>query len=105
MPADNRELRLLGATLITVGLSAIVKVTPSNYHFADLLKIQSGAGTLEIVNVPATLSGTGATGWGGGYAIGSAEAIAIGGPATFYLAATGATMVAGLLIGLTNANG
>ncbi len=75
----------LGATRIAVGLSAIIKV----------LKLLSG-GSLEIATPPIALSGSSATGWATGYLLGTTEAFSIGGPATFYLAASGATAVATL---------
>lgn len=96
MPQD---LYALSATLIPVGLSGLIKVNPTAYNFAGNLKILSGGGTLEIVPVPVALTGASATGWGMGYPIGSSEAISISGPAVFYLAATGGTMIATMLIG------
>lgn len=106
MAADNREIRELGATLIVVGLSALVRVTPSAYGYAELLKIAAGSGTLEIVTPiysgsSAILSGSSAVRQGTGYPIGTSEAITVGGPASFYLAATGATMTAALMVGFS----
>ncbi len=89
------KLYVLGATRIPVGLSTIVKVAPTNNQIAMSVKILSGGGTLEIVP-GATITGPG---WGTGYPIGSSEVLNIGGPATFYLAATGATMVAAMILG------
>lgn len=91
----------IGATRIVVGLSAIVKVTPGAYWYSDTLKITAAGGTLEIVPVPVALSGSSAAGWGLGYMLGGTEVYNIGGPAKFYLAATGATMIASLAIGFT----
>lgn len=106
MAADNREIRELGATLIVVGLSALVRVTPSAYGYTELLKIAAGSGTLEIVTPiysgsSAILSGSSAVRQGTGYPIGTSEAVAVGGPASFYLAATGATMTAALMVGFS----
>jgi hypothetical protein len=95
------ELSVLGATRITVGLSQVVRVMPTAYQYAEGIKIFSGGGTLEIC--PPCLSGTStSTGnWGVGYPIGASEVVNLGGPAVFYLAATGATMVATVLLGYT----
>lgn len=84
----------IGATRIIIGLSAIVKVSPISQQINGLFKILSGGGTLEVVPFPAALSGSSAAGWGLGYPVGSNEVFSVGGPAQFYLAATGATMIA-----------
>lgn len=90
----------LSATLIPVGLSAIIKVDINKtFNQAGLIKIVSGNGVLEIVPTPLALTGASAAGWNSGYPIGASESVAFNGPCTFYLAATGATMVAGVLIG------
>ncbi len=96
------ELSVLGATRITVGLSQIVRVMPGAYQYAEGIKIFSGGGTLEIC--PPALSGTStaAGNWGTGYPIGASEVVNLGGPCVFYLAATGATMVATVLLGYTS---
>jgi hypothetical protein len=96
---NNQNLGLIGASIVNVGLSAIVKISGGPYLYATNVKIYSGGGTLEIVPPVATLSGTGATGWGIGYAISANETVAFDGPATYYLAATGATMRATILLG------
>lgn len=98
--ATQSEIFLLSATLIPVGLSAIVAVRPTNYQFGVGVKIDSGGGTLEIVPPPRALSGSSAAGWGTGYKLGSSESVQASGPATFFLAATGATMLAGVVFGL-----
>ena len=57
---------------------------------------------LEIV--PVQLSGTSTAAgnaWGVGYILGTTEIFNIGGPAVFYLAATGATAVASMTLGYT----
>lgn len=101
--STQNDIILAGATLITVGLSAIVKVAPTAFSFGYNLRVRSGTGTCEIVNSPqgASLSGIGATGWGGGYALGPSEAVTFDGPATFFLAASGTTMVIQCLLGKT----
>jgi hypothetical protein len=86
----------MGATRIPVGLSAIIKVAPVSTQANAIMKIFSGGGTLEIVQVPAALTGSSAVGWGIGYPVGANEIITLGGPAHFYLAATGATMTIAL---------
>lgn len=100
--ATQNDIVSLGATLIPVGLSSIVAVRPTNYQFGETVKISSGGGTLEICPPPVALSGASALGWGLGYKLGATEAVAVGGPATFFLAATGATMIAAVLIGRTS---
>lgn len=103
MGSTQNEIMVVGATQIPVGLSAIIAVRPTAYEYGVGIKISSGGGTLEIAPTPIgySLSGTGCTGWGAGYSIGGAEAVSIQGPATFYLQATGATMIAAVLIGRT----
>lgn len=98
----QNELSVISATLINVGLSQIIRVTPTAYQYAEGLKIFAGGGTLEIV--PPALSGTStaaASGWGTGYPIGANEIVNFSGPAVIYLAATGATMTAAMYIGRT----
>lgn len=101
----QNEIGVVGATKFAVGLSQIIRVTPTAYQYAQSVKILSGGGTLEIVGVAfsgsSTAAGTSTVGWGTGYPIGAAEVVSVGGPAVFYLAATGATMVAVMLIGQT----
>lgn len=87
---------------MVIGLSAIVKINPSAYQYAENIRIYSGGGTLEIVPPPLALSGASCTGWGLGYPIGNGEAVSIDGGAVSYLAATGATMTVCMLIGYTS---
>jgi hypothetical protein len=82
-------------------LSAIVVVVPTAKQYAEAFKIFSGGGTLEVVSPPPALSGSSAAGWGNGYPVGANEVYSIGGPAVFYLAATGATMTIAMTIGRT----
>lgn len=100
--ATQNEFSVLGATRIPVGLSAIVKCQPTPYQFWTEMRILSGGGTLEIVPVPVALSGSSAAGWGVGYPMGISQIIDVRGPATFYLAATGATMVMSAWIAQTS---
>lgn len=76
----------LGATLINVGLSATVQVSPAAHQNGGFFKIASGGGTLAIVSGLSAVASS-------GYPVGSGEAISISGPAVFFLAAAGATMV------------
>lgn len=93
----------LGATRFTVAVvtgataPALIKVPAgSNGGF---FKILSGGGTLEIL--PATIAGGSIGGattnvLATGYPVGGTEIVSFSGPASFYLAATGAAMVVGL---------
>lgn len=93
----------LNATIIPIGLSAIIKVDVNQaLNQCGLIKIFSGSGSLEIAPVPLALSGSSTVGWSLGYPIASSEAISFDGPCTFYLAAIGATMQAALLYGRSN---
>lgn len=98
----QRDTIVIGATRIAVGLSQIIRVVPGNYAYVQTLKIFSGGGTLEIVEPAYSGSSTAASsGWGTGYPVGASEIVPISGPAAFYLAATGATMIAVMTIGRT----
>lgn len=99
---NQNDLMAVGATRIPVGLSAIIKLSFASYNYDRNLKIISGGGTLEIVPIPTALSGSGTAGWGLGYPVGANEVVSIPGPALTYLAATGATMVVGVIQGYTN---
>lgn len=95
------DIYSMGATRINVGLSTIIRVTPTAYQYAENIKILAGGGTLEIIPTPLALSGASAVGWGLGYPIGASEVVSVSGPAVFYMAATGATMTATILLGYT----
>lgn len=97
------DIYSLSATLITIGLSSIVAVRPTALQYGVGFKIdsRSGGGTLEVVPPPVALTGSSATGWGLGYKIGASESLQASGPATFFLAATGATMFAAVVFGRT----
>jgi len=98
----QNDIFVIGATRITIGLSQIVRIMPTDYQYAETIKIFSGAGTLEIIAPALSGSSTAASsGWGQGWPIGASEVYSIGGPAVFYLAATGATMVACMTLGRT----
>lgn len=99
--ATQSDVYAMGATRIQIGLSAIIKCSGFAYEQGFNLKIFSGGGTLEIVPTPLALTGSSAIGWGLGYPIGASEVVSIQGPATFYLAATGATMVVAQAIAYT----
>lgn len=93
-----------GGTQIAVGLSALIKVSPSQFQRAETIKIVSGAGTLWISPL-ATVSLTGAAAaslMSNGYPLSATEVLSIGGPATFYLSAAAATMTVGLALGFTS---
>lgn len=93
----------MGATQINVGLSALIAVRPVARQIADTLKIVAGAGTLWISPIPIALSGSSAAASiAAGYPLGANEVFNIGGPATFYLSAAGATMTVGLAIGYSD---
>lgn len=93
----------VGATQISVGLSAIVAIRPVARQIADTLKIVAGSGTLWIAPIPTGFTGTaGASAMSNGYPLGSTEVFNIGGPATFYLSASGATMTVAVAIGYTD---
>ena len=89
---QSSRIYAIGATRIIVGLSAIVKVGTVDSEAGAMVKILSGGGTLEIVPIPIALTGASAAGWNLGYPIGANEIFMFHGPATYYLAATGATM-------------
>lgn len=99
---DQNNISLLGATRMVIGLSSILKISPSNFQYAENIKILGGSGTVEVIPPPIALSGSSATGWGTGYPIGDSEAISIEGGAVLYLAATSATMTVGMLVGYTS---
>lgn len=97
------DIVLLGATLVPVGLSAIVAVRPTAYQYGVGIKIFSGgsSGTLEVCPPPVALSGASATGWSLGYPLATSESVQATGPTTFFLAAMGVTMVAAVIFGRT----
>lgn len=100
----QNDLSVISATRVAVGLSAIIRLAPGAFNYAEGIKIFSGgsSGTVEFVQCPAAFSGVGAAGWGTGYQIGTNEVVNLGGPAVMYLAATGVTMVMAMYIGQTS---
>lgn len=101
MSFTQDDIVLVGATLIPVGLSSIIRIKAGGFENGFLVKILAAGGTLEISKPPIALTGSSATGWGTGYPLGASEVYSVAGPATFYLAATGATMTACVSIGYT----
>jgi len=97
----QRDLFSLSSTQIIVGLSQVIRVTPSANQYAEQFSIRSG-GSLEIVPVQFSGSSSAAgSAWGKGYLVGATEVVKISGPAAFYLAATGSTVTVNLLLGYT----
>lgn len=103
MSAWQNDINVIGGTQILIGLSQVIRVKCSdNNQFANTFKIGAGGGTLEMVPPQLSGSSTAAGGaWGKGYALGANEVFNVGGPATIYFAATGATMTLSLAIGYT----
>lgn len=100
---EQSQVAAYGATQIAVGLSAIIRVKPNANQYGGYFKINGAAGgSLEVVPLPIALTGTSAAGWGAGYLVGTSEVFALQGPATFYLAATGATIVIAFAPGYTS---
>jgi len=101
----QNEVTVYGATLFYVGLSQVIKVPAGDHVIDGTLKIQSGGGTLEIVNPvysgSSTQAGLTAPAWGNGYPVSASEILSFYGPAIFYLAATGATMQVAMTVGRT----
>lgn len=90
--------------VVAPGATNAVFIDCVNRQGSVLVKILSGGGTLEIHGTPtgSTLAGASlAPLIGTGYLLGGSEVLSVDGPARFYLMATGATMIACLLKGLT----
>ena len=94
---NQNDIQGIGATQLVLGLSTIFRFRAGDFVQWQRLEYLSG-GSLEIVKG----ASTNGTGWGTGYLMGTTEAIEFNGPATFYLAAKGATCIAQLLIGYTS---
>ncbi len=88
--SGDQQTYLMGATIISVGLSATVRVVPPEGCNGGFFKIQAGGGTLAIVNGISSISSQ-------GYLVAAGESISTAGPAIFYLAAAGATMSVALV--------
>ena len=106
MASSSDSVFGLGATQVIVPPGATLAVLVQNLPLqnASTLKILSGGGSLEIHG---TITGTTMAGsslaplLGKGYILGASEVLNIDGPARFYLMATGQTMIACLLKGLS----
>lgn len=102
MGQQQDQLTVVSATQVIIGLSSVIRLSPTSYQSADCFKVIAGGGTLEVVPVPLALSGSSCIGWGRGYPLGLSEVVALGSPAVFYLAASGATMTIAIMVGYTN---
>jgi hypothetical protein len=102
--SDLRVNGLFGSKItIPVGATAALCIGSTGGQMANILKYFSG-GSLEIINCPPGATLTGAqliAAQGTGYLFGSNEAVSWDGPARFYLMATGATVIAYGLGGLS----
>ncbi len=97
MSTTQNALVGIGVTQFAVGLSTIFRFRPGDFVQWEQLKYLSG-GSLEIVKG----ASTNGTGWGTGYLLGTTEAVQFLGPATFYLASTGATSIIQVMLGYTS---
>ena len=88
---SNGRAHGLGVTQIAIGLSATVQVTAQAYQTGWVFKKFSGS-SLAIVNGISNIASE-------GYMVGDTESINVDGPATFFLAAAGATCVVHCLWG------
>lgn len=97
------NVKAFGGTQIAVGLSTIAAIRPAAFQIAETFKIISG-GTLWIAPcAPVALTGTSAAASiATGYPVSASEVMNVGGPACFYLSASGATVVVGLALGYTS---
>lgn len=98
--AFQNEISVLGATRYAVGLSQVIRIASQAYETAVSFNLLSGS-SLEVVQAQLSGSSTasGATAWGTGYLVGTGEVVSVGGPACFYLAATGATAIVQVMYG------
>lgn len=102
--ARIQDVAGLGVTQLAIGTSAALFIPPREKQLSMALKYVSG-GSLEIFPAPVgATSGTTATGVsvGLGYLMGTTEVFNIQGAPRFYLAATGATAIAHLALGLSD---
>lgn len=101
MAMSQNEIFVIGGTQVAIGLSQVIRITAGSYQYSTALKYFSG-GSLEIVPPQASGSSTAAgNAWGKGYMLGLGEVSVWDGPAAIYLAATGSTAIAHLMIGYT----
>lgn len=106
MASSSDSIFGLGATQVIVppGATNAVLVLNIPKETSVTTKILSGGGSLEIhgtINGSTMAGASLAALIGRGYLLGATEQVNIDGPARFYLMATGATMVACLLKGLS----
>lgn len=90
--------------VIAPGATNAQLITPVAYEVANQVKYGTG-GSLEIQKAPQGTTYIGASLApliGTGYLMGTAEALSLGGPARYYLMATGATVTAFVLRGLSD---
>ncbi len=90
--SSNQFVYQLGVTLLAIPALSVVQVIPPRTCIGSMFGYVSG-GSLSIMN------GAGSSGGLGGIMLGATTAamINVDGPATFFLAATGATSVAGIV--------
>ncbi len=90
--AQYTDTYQLGSTLLVVGtgVANVLQVLPGRCVNGGFFKINSGGGTLAIVQGPGVSFNT-------GYLIGTSEVVTFQGPATFFLAASAATMTVSMV--------
>jgi hypothetical protein len=103
MSGPQLDIKAFGGTQIAVGLSTITAIRPQPFQIAESFKVVSG-GTLWLTPcAPVALTGSSAAASiAVGYPVSGSEVMNVGGPATFYLSASGATVVVGLALGYTS---
>lgn len=106
MASKQNDITGFFATQLIVPSGATLAILLQNNAFEcnSIVKYFSG-GSLELIGISGGYGNTYAGGSlvamnGTGYLFGSGEAVSIGGPARYYLMATGATAVAYLLKGM-----
>ncbi len=88
--SSNQFTYQLGVTQITIGTNVVTQILPPRGTNGVYFGWQSG-GSLAIMN------GAGSSGNLGGFVLGTTERVNLDGPATFFLSASGATSVAGIV--------
>lgn len=101
--AAQSDIACIGSTRILIGLSQVIRIMPSATQYAETMKIIGGTGTLELVSSQFSGISTdpSAIAWGAGYPLGANEIYNVGGPAVFYLCASGTTMTLAMTLGYT----
>lgn len=91
--SGNERAYVIGVTNLVVGLSAAVEFTPPAGMISGTLEVSPAAsgGTLAIV-------GNTSAGTADGYVLNALLPEYLEGPARFFLAATGATMIAQVMV-------